>query len=183
MPGPVIAQVSFNTKRTTASITRPANTTAYAAGDVVSADTGDAHFEFTKALQPGKMTGSITTAILHSSANVATKLDAELFLYHTNITDRADNATFIPTDAEQLTLIGVIDFATADWKVGLATAGAGGNAVIQVNKLGLLFQGGQQQGSGNSTTGISIFGQLVARNAYAPVSGEIFTCELLISQD
>ena len=171
------AIVEFNTALSISALTRPADTTAYAAGDVISDATGDAHFTFAESLRPGNkkshLSGSIATVRLHSSANVATKLDAELWLFHTDIADVADNAAFAPTDAEALTLVGIISFATANWKEGNAGADAAGNAVIEARNLGLALRGASP----------TLYGQLVARNAYIPVSGEIFTCELIISQD
>ena len=72
-----------------------------------------------------------------------------------------------------LTRIGVIDFDQADWKIGNAGAGATGNAGCEVHNLGIVFVAADT----------TIYGQLVARNAYTPVSGEIFTVDLLITQD
>ena len=176
MPQSIDVNVQFNTKVAVSSVTRPANTIDYTAGDVVSTVT-DAHFTFVDAARPGtqnkQLGGSIATARLHSSANVATKMDAELWLFHTDIAEVADNSAFAPTDAEMLTLVGVIDFATANWKAGIATAGAAGNAVCEAFNLGLAFK--------SATT--TLYGQLVVRNAYVPVSGEVFTAELVISRD
>lgn len=170
-------RVQFNTKLVTSALTRPADTTDYAAGDVISAATSNDHFTFLDAARSGgknkQLGGAIATARLHSSANVAVKLDSELWLFREDIAEVADNSAFAPTDAEMLTLIGVIDFNLANWKEGNATVGAGGNAVVEAFNLGLAFK--------SATT--TIYGQLVARNAYIPVTGEIFTVELVISQD
>ena len=171
------AIVQFNTFSTRDSITRPANGTAYAAGDVVSEVTTNDHFSFLESNRPGTKTkqlgGSISTARLHSSANQATKMDAELWLFYADIAEVADNLAFAPTDAEMLTLIGVIDFPVANWKAGKGTVGAGGNAVCEAFNLGLAYKG---------STG-TLFGQLVVRNAYTPVTSEILTAELIISRD
>ena len=166
------AIVEFKTARVQASLTRPANATAYTAGDAVSA-TGDGHLEFPGAVEVGRLSGSISNARLISGANQATKLDAELWLFRSDIADVADNAAFAPTDAELLTLVGIIDFPVADWKIGNATAGAGGNAVCEVTSLGIAFKAAESK----------IYGQLVARNGYTPVSGEVFSVELVITQD
>lgn len=157
----------------TGSITRPANTTAYATGDVISDVTGDAHYTFSNALKAGGkergLSGTILSAHLISSANVAVKLDAELWLFHTDIAAVADNGLFAPTDTEMLTLLGIVDFPTASWKVGVSTVGAAGNAVVRMDDLGITIKGGR-----------TLYGQLVARNAYIPVSGEVFTVHLVI---
>lgn len=169
--------VQFNTLRSVDSITRPANGNVYAAGDVISAVTTNDHFTFLEVNRTGTKTkqlgGSIATARLHSSANQATKLDGELWLFNTDIVKVADNSAFAPTDTEMLTLVGVIDFPVANWKVGNAAVGVVGNSVCEAFNLGLAYKGA-------STT---LYGQLVVRNVYTPVTGEIFTVELIVSRD
>ncbi len=171
------AVVQFNTHNPRASITRPANTTAYTAGDVVSDATADAHFTFENASRAGtqnkQLGGSIPTARIWSSANQATKLEGELWLFHTDIVAVADNAAFAPTDVEMLTLVGVVDFPAANWKAGAAGIGAAGNAVCEAYNLGFAFKSSEKK----------LYGQLVVRNAYTPVSGEIFTAEIVVSRD
>jgi len=163
--------VQFHTHRAVESLTRPSNTTAYAAGDVISAVTTNDHFTFAGAVRNGtkskQLGGAFVTARLHSSSAVATSLDAELYLFSADIAEVADNSAFAPTDDEMLTCIGVIDFPTADWKFGTL------NSFCQVTNLGIAFKA--------ATT--TIYGQLVARNAYVPTSAEVFTIELIISQD
>lgn len=156
------------------AITRPANTTAYTAGDVIAEVTTNDHLLFSEVVRKGPNHGSgmITNAIIRSSANQGTKLDAELWLFSVDMTEVADNAAFAPTDAELLTLVGVIDFPVASWKAGAATAGAGGNAVCLVENIGIAFR-----------TTENLYGVLVARNAYTPVASEIFTVDLVIAQD
>lgn len=171
----VNAIIEFQTAKVSASLTRPSNTTQYAAGDVISAVTTNNHFEFADAVRrgPSLLSGSISSARIVSSANQATKLDAELWLFDEDIAEVADNFAFAPTDAEMLTLVGIIPFPVADWYVGKADSGTDGNAVCQVDGLSIAFQA-------KTTT---LYGQLVARNAYTPISAEVFTVDLLITQD
>lgn len=169
---------SHDRKRVSDSITRPANTTQYAAADVISEVTTNDYFTFADVARPGILSGTIKRAILHSSANQATKLDGELWLFRESIGEKADNAAFAPSDAEMLTFIGKIDFATASWVAGTVTSGAGGNAYCETSP-DLEFS----TGSLNATKQPVIYGQLVARNTYTPISGEVFTCELLIDRD
>lgn len=147
----------------TASLTRPADTTAYAAGDVVTAGTA-------AALSFGLNTsaGRIRSALLIDSASQATKPDIDLMLFDSSLTPDADNAAFTPTDAEMGTLIGVISFAGSAFKTGDATVGAGGNGVIVSGGLDILLSGASE----------TIYGVLVARNAYTPVASEVFTIRL-----
>lgn len=154
-----------------ATFTRPADTTAYAAGDVVADSTSAPTIMRFKGAARGKATPSIIQhAVLVDSASVATKPDLELWLFDTTITMDNDNAAFTPTDAELLTLVGVIDFATGDFKVGDATVGAGGNSICEASNLGLPFNTTKDDND--------LFGVLVVRNAYVPVSGEVFTVRL-----
>lgn len=154
-----------------ATYTRPSDTNAYAAGDVIADSTSAPTILTFAGATTGKASPSIIQhALIVTSASVATKPDLELWLFDTTIVMDNDNAVFTPTDAELLTLIGVITFAVADFKVGDATVGAGGNAICEAKSLGVPF---------NSTTSSNdLFGVLVVRNAYVPVSGEIFTVRL-----
>lgn len=176
MSGVTQARATFLTKRVRDAITRAANTTAYASGDAILSS-GDEHFEFDDAVQgQAPYSGSISTARLYSSANQATKLAADLILFDEDpSSSNADNDALALTDAEALNVIGVISFAAADWTVLDADSGASGNAVCEVKNIGLVFQ---------TTNGDrSVYGILVARNGYTPVSAEVLTVELVVTQD
>lgn len=187
MSGPTQSIVQFRTKvyrGTTgagASLTRPNDTTPYTAGDVISAVTSNDHFTFgansndnsKRTGRPNPGTLFLNAARLWSSANVATKLTAELWLFSADIAEVADNSAFAPTDAEMLTLIGVVDFPSSSWRAGIATAGAVGNAVCEVRNIDLPMV----------CKAARIYGQLVARNAYIPVASEIFTVDLITTLD
>lgn len=151
------------------SITRPANATQYAAGDVISAVTTNNHHTFdTK--KAGQLRGVIESARIMVNANQGTKPDLELWLFSVDIAEVADNSAFAPTDTEILTLIDVIDFAVAGFKVGLSGSGADGN-IIQVERdLNIALP---------QTKGI-LYGQLVARNTYTPIESEQFAIDLQI---
>lgn len=161
----------LNLKKVSGSITRPANVTAYTAGDVVSDATGDAHFTFDAPVLGEEFSGIIRSARCNSDDAVAPPPDLELFLFHTDVVAVADNAAVAFTDAEMLTLIGIIDFPTGNFKVG--KAGAGGAQACYAHNLGIHFK---------SLTS-KIYGQLVIRNAYVPVSGEVITVELLLESN
>lgn len=175
MSSRIISQVQFLTQRRQASITRPSNTTQYAAGDVISAVTTNDHLTFQNCANIGRYTGTIDAARCFSSANQTTKPDLELWLFHTDIAKVADNNAFAPTDAEMLTLIGVIDFDS--WRVGLSGSGTDGNIVSEVRNIGLPFV----------IAGLAdtphIYGQLVERGTYTPISAEVFTVELSLYLD
>lgn len=153
------------------SVTRPANTTAYTIGDVIGT-ASSATLTIPNSSFGEFDAGIIQQAIVSSSAYVSPAPDLELWLFDSVVADIVDNAAFAPTDAELATLVGIIEFPTADWKSGNATSGAGGNAVCVADNVSLPF---------NTKKGTSkLYGVLVARNAYVPVSGEIFTLRLQV---
>lgn len=159
--------------KTTATFTRPADTTTYAAGDVVCNSTSaPVIMSFNVAEGPGGRGGIINQAILVDSANVSTKPDLELWLFNATVAMDNDNAVFTPTDAELLTLVGVIPFPTGSFKVGDATSGANGNSICDVQNIGMPFV--------TAKPANTLFGILVVRNAYVPVSEESFTVILKV---
>lgn len=158
--------------RISATLTRPNDTTAYAAGDAVSDSTSaPTVITFSSAARAAGKTGEIVRALMVDSANVATKGSFELWLFNASVTPDNDNAVFTPTDAELATCIGVIPFSLP--YIGDATSGAGGNAIY----IGTLSEPIKfTSASGN------LFGLVVVRNAYTPVAQEAFTFMLDIEQ-
>lgn len=170
-------KVSFNVVAVSDTIIRPSNTTAYAAGDVISEVTTNDHHTFTilrtKPSDEPLYSATVERASVSSSANQSTLPDLELWLFSSDIAEVADNGAFAPTDAELLTCLGVIDFPVSLWKVGNAGSGADGNSICFAENLAMVVKGS----SGN------IYGQLVVRNAYTPVSAESFKVTLYVQQD
>lgn len=154
--------------------TRPADTVTYTAGDAVTdSTTAPTVITFTNCARYNGASGMVVGALLVDSASVATKGVFELWLFDTTFTPDNDNTVFTPTDGELATLVGVIQFSSPF--VGDATVGAGGNAVYPSGGLNLPFvTGGASR---------NLFGGLVVRNGYIPVSAEAFTVRLFIAQD
>lgn len=171
-----VTEVRGRSHTVNGSVTRPNDTTAYAIGDVICNSTSaPTIITFSRACVEQGGSGVIAHASLIDSAYQSTKLSADLFLFDTTVTMDNDNATFTPTDAELATCVGVITFdgtATSPLQIhgGDLTAGAGGNAIIEAPNLAIPF---------NCVAGSnSLFGVLVARNAYTPVAQESFTVRL-----
>ena len=170
----MIGNVGGKTVVIGANFTRPSDTNAYAAGDAVTNSTSSpSPMTFDGASRFNGGSGVITSAILISSANQSTKGLFDLYLYDTSPAADNDNAAWTPSDGETETFIGRISFNVAD--VGDAAAGASGNVAYFVHGLSIPFK----SGGGNN----DIFGLLVTRNAYTPVSAEKFTVRLGIIQD
>ena len=158
----------------TTNFTRPADTTAYAAGDAVSNSTSSPSvITFSGAARANAGSGIIVGANMIDSAAQTTKGLFELWIYDTTFGADNDNAVFTPTDGETETLVGIIEFKIP--YVGDATSGAGGNCVFPAPNLSIPYT------CGASST--SLFAQLVVRNAYTPVSSEKFTFRLFVIQN
>ena len=167
----VVSQGSYRTCK--ASFVRPANTTAYSAGQVVNNSTSaGAVLTFPQATLDSNIGALIVQAVCIDEANVATHADLQLFLFSAAPAAVNDGAAFAPSNAEMETLLGVIAFPVASWVVGLSGAGAGGNAVCDSQGLGVSIK---TAGGVNA-----IYGVLVVRNGYVPVSNEKFVISLKV---
>ena len=150
-----------------ASITRPADTTTYAAGDVVGT-VSTAVIEFTNCLRAPKSAGLILGARLIDEAAQTLRGVFELWLFSSPITVIADNAPWCPTHAEVESLLAVIQFQDSPI-VGLSGAGVAGNLVFPARNVNRPFQ---------TVGSTSLYGYLVVRNAYVPISQEKFQVAL-----
>ena len=167
-----LLRVSVTAERTpSATFTRPANTTTYASGDVMNNSvTVPVVLTFADCGLVNGGGGLIKDVVIISDANPTLAAVFELWLFNTTITPDNDNAVFTPTDAELLTLECVITISVP--YTGDATAGAGGNRVYQSDGADRQFV--------CVAGGTSLFGVLVLRNAYIPISGEVITVYLKI---
>lgn len=151
-----------------ASITRPANTTTYAAGDVIgSATTGV--MTLTSAARVATAAGFISSIVLVDDTNAALNLDADIFFYDTAPAAQADNVAFNPSYAEQLRCLGVASIIGTDGKEGTSNVTYNG-IMPSPGKIDFV-----------SVTA-NLFAVMVARNAYIPASGEIFALRVYINQ-
>lgn len=169
-----IGEMGGRSRKISAGFSRPANTTGYTAGDVVNNSTSAPEpLTFTGAARVAGGSGVITDLLIIDSGNQTTKPSLELWLFHTAPAMDNDNAAFTPSDEELLNLVAIIPVASTF--VGDATAGAGGNAVYQAKGINQAFV----------CTGAvtALYGVLVVRNAYTPLSGETFTVLLGVLQD
>lgn len=157
------------------SYTRPANTTTYAANDTISDSATVLTFDFGygDSITQNGISGIIVEAYLIDSAYQSTALQADLLLFDTTVTVPTDNAACALTDAEMLTCIARIPFNTQI--IGLPTTGTAGNCIYASGQVNEIFA----CASGDD----ALYGVLVARNAYVPISAEVFTVKLKIIAD
>ena len=153
----------------TAAYTRPANTTTYAAGDVLAdATSGAVILTLPNMARAAGGGGIVIGATLIDSSVQSLKPDIDLHLFDTSITMQNDNEAWAASDADRLREIGVLSFRGGDFKAGTL------NGSIQAWPLGVPYV----CASGSTT----LYGVAVVRNAYIPTSAEVFTFNLLISR-
>lgn len=158
------------------TLTRPNNTTAYAAGDELT-DTGAAILTLTSAARVSGGSGVIQGVVVTFSTNWTTKPSLELWIFDTTSTPTTDNLAFAPTDAVVDTCLAVIPL-TASY-VGEATTGAGssttGNMVMDTGPINYPFL---TVGSAN------LFLRVVVRNAgQAGAGSDTVKFRVRVSQD
>ena len=161
------------------TITRPADTTQYAARDVVADSTSGAVVATFSGCGVPRNTGNdsgsglIRSATLIQDSYVATSPDFLLFLFTVSPTTQNDNVKFAVTDSDLNNCIGTIPFTT--WVIGKDTAGAGGSQIDYEKDVNLVFKcaAGDQD----------LYGIMIELSTYTPVSGESFKIVLNIEQD
>ena len=141
--------------RTTATITRPSNTTAYTAGDVVGDTGGSAIISLTSA---GPTAGFViiqSISLVFSDSTVPSGMGAfRVHLYSASPTAIADNAAFDLTSGERDTYMGFIDLPTP--------ADLGSSLYTQTDYPGRLIK--------LAAASTTLFVELETRGAYTPVS-------------
>lgn len=151
-----------------ATVTRPATTPTYTAGDVVgSAVTG--YFSLTGAARsPGGRLRINTLQITKSTKNV-TLAAFDLYVFDTLPAAIADDAEWLPTDAEILNLVGGVEIVATDWKQGGGSTNALCALCLKTNLNWIV------KCAAGSTT---LYGILVARAAHQPGSEEVLAVKL-----
>lgn len=140
-------------------ITRPNDTTAYAAGDNLSDSTSaptSGGFTLTGAARKSGGSGVITDALIMSS-NAAGGMQGELWIFDTAVTNINDNSAFAISDTEVKTVVAKIPFLTvADTN----------NALAHVQNLAIGFTA---SGSANLRYLIKL------KAAYTPAAQEVIS--------
>lgn len=149
-------------------VTRPAaDTTLYAVNDALSDSTSaptSGGFTFTGAARASGKSGIITDAIITTSADAATLLQGEIWLFNQAVTNINDNAPFAVSDDEIKTCIGKIPFTLED---------AGNNGFYHAANLNIGFT---CVGTANLRFLIRV------KNAYTPEGSEVLSFTLKVLQ-
>ena len=154
-----------------ASFTRPSDTTAYAAQDVVSnSTTAPALLTFSSAARATGGSGVIMSARHMKNSTTTTGATYRLHLYKVStITPINDNAQFTMLYANRANRIGFIDF-------NHAVAGTGSDCTNSLTTfVNLPFV--------CDAAASAIYGILTVTSAYTPTSGEQHFVELAIAQN
>lgn len=141
--------------RTTATITRPSNTTAYTAGDVVGDTGGSAIISLTAA---GPTAGFVliqSISLVFSDSVVPSGMGAfRIHMYSASPTAIADNAAFDLVSGDRATYMGYIDLP--------APQDLGSTIYTQIDYPGRLIK--------LAAASTTLFVEIETRGAYTPVS-------------
>jgi hypothetical protein len=141
--------------RSTVTITRPSNTTAYAAGDVVGDTSGSAILTLSNIGPVGGFVQLQSLALVFSDSAVPSGMSGfRLHLYSASPTAIADNAVFDLVSGERASYMGYVDFP--------APLDLGSTLYSQVDYPGRLLK--------LAASSSSLFAELQTLGAYTPVS-------------
>jgi hypothetical protein len=150
--------------RTTATITRPSNATAYTAGDVVGDTGGSAILTFSNM---GPNSGYVliqSAALIFSDSAVPSGMGSfRVHLYSSSPTAIADNAAYDLVSADRSAYMGYFDFP--------APVDFGSTLYTQTDYIGRMIK--------MATSSTTFYAEIETKGAYTPVSAS--TVELRIS--
>jgi hypothetical protein len=153
--GSYASLVAGGAYRTTATITRPSNTTAYTAGDVVGDTGGSAIISLTAA---GPTAGFVlvqSISLVFSDSTVPSGMGAfRIHMYSASPTAIADNAAFDLVSGDRANYMGYIDLP--------APQDLGSTIYTQVDYPGRLIK--------LAAASTTLFVEIETRGAYTPVS-------------
>ena len=150
--------------RTTVTVTRPSNATAYTAGDVVGDTGGSAILTFSNM---GPNSGYVliqSAALIFSDSAVPSGMGSfRVHLYSASPTAIADNAAYDLVSADRSAYMGYFDFP--------APVDFGSTLYTQTDYIGRMIK--------MATSSTTVYAQIETKGAYTPVSAS--TVELRIS--
>ena len=150
--------------RVTTTITRPSNTTAYTAGDVIGSTGGSAILTLSGIGPSGGFVLIQSAALIFSDSTVPAGMGAfRVHFYNASPTAIADNAPFDLVSGDRALYMGYIDLS--------APQDLGSTIYTQVDYPGRLIK--------LAAASTSLFTEIETRGAYTPVSAS--TVELRVS--
>jgi len=144
--------------RARAEITRAANTTAYAAGDIINGSGLTVPIPLSVARQANGR-GEITQVLLETDLATITNGDIRVHFFRESHTLAADNAAFASLHANRANYLGFVTLPTL--------IAMGGGAAAKDDDLRIPFQA--------SSSSEKIYAVLEALGAYTPASGQVIS--------
>ena len=148
-------------------VTRPANTTAYAAGDAVGTATSSV-LTLSNAARQNSGGGRVLAVRLFKSGTTVTNATFTIHFFNTAPTDVADNAALDILYAQQSRYIGNLALST------MVVGGSGGGYAYLNANPPLWYS----TASGSK----ALYAVIVATAAYTPASAETFTLSVTVEQ-
>jgi len=173
------AQLTPATRRTrlAASFTRPSNTTAYAAGDVVGPVTTAAVQTLSSAGRFNGGSGRIVAATLETNNATVTNGTFRVHIFNASFTPESDNAAFAGQHTNRAAYQGYFDF-----NILVADSASAEGAIAQLRPATDVDNGLPLEfvcASGNT----ALYAVIVALGAYTPASGQVFYLTVVAEQD
>lgn len=165
-----IGAVASNSVLASATVTRPTNTDAYAAKDVISTAVGSV-IEFAGMARANGGTGLIVKARLMTSQSTNTA-QYRLHLFHTAPVAIADNAQYAMLAANQANRVGMIDFPAC------STEGTGSDAAATMRPSSDGSYPPPNLWYKCAANDTKLYGILETLSAFTPASGQTFFIEL-----
>jgi hypothetical protein len=154
----------------TANFTRPANTTAYTAGDVVNNSvTVPAALTLSNCARVASGSGFISKVKFEMNSAVITNALFRIYFFTVAPTAINDNAPFTLLHADVLKYVGSVD-------ITMRTEGSGSDCAQGydfASRIPFVCAGGDA----------NLYAIVVAEAAYTPTSGEVFNLEIYVEQN
>lgn len=153
----------------TATLTRPADTNAYASGDsVANATSNPTALEFLLLGIEGILSGMLYSVEMDEQNNPATPGEFELWLFNSQPTQAGDNSAAAISWADSSSLVAVVPLYSSF----LVNPGSGAAGVRRYESPAPLGKPYSTDANG------SLWGALVVRSSYTPISAEVFRITL-----
>jgi hypothetical protein len=172
-------------RRVQTTLTRPADTTAYTAGDAVSNSTSaPTAISLADVVDINGGSGAIVEVMLECNLATVTNGTFRVYFFNTTFTPNNDNAAFDKLHANGAYLQGYVDLPIL---VADSSSAAAAATRITVGQGGSVGVGGGDDGLPLRFTCASgdndLYVVIVATGAYTPSSGEVFRLSVVVEPD
>jgi hypothetical protein len=173
------AQASQKRRRVSGTFTRPADTTAYTAGDAVNnSTTAPTLLTLSDVVNGLGGTGKIVEIMLVTNNATVTNGTFRVYIFNASYTPQADNAVATGVAGHASSLQGY-----ADLPILTADAAGSTSAVTRVNEKVAGGDDGVPMQFACAATDNDLYALIVATGAYTPASGQSFTLSLVVEPD